>query len=275
MKPTLMWRAATLGMMLASCAGKHDTGEQPMDEGTIRKDLEVIAAHRVFFGHQSVGVDIMEGVRELNAATGSTVRFAGATSDSLPAGPWCADAIVGRNGDPASKCAAFAATVDRLSRDSLELAVLKFCYVDIKPGRDIDSMFREYERTVMGLKQSHPALIIVHATVPLTERAPWWKRAIRKVLGREETTDESNAGRARFNEMLTGRFGGEPLFDIARLESTYPDGTRCGFDAGGRKVYSLIGAYTRDGGHFNDAGRRLAAAAFVRTLAGALGEKAR
>jgi len=264
-----------LGMMLASCAGKHDTGEQPMDEGTIRKDLDVIAAHRVFFGHQSVGADIMAGVRELNAAAGSGVRFAQVSPDPLPAGPWCADAIVGRNGDPASKCAAFAATVDRLSRDSLDLAVLKFCYVDVKPGRDVEAMFGEYERTVTELKRSHPGLIIVHATLPLTERAPWWKRVIRKVLGREETTDESNAGRARFNDMLAARFGGEPLYDIARLESTYSDGTRCGFDAGGREVYSLIGAYTRDGGHFNDAGRRLAAAAFVRTLAGALRGQAR
>jgi len=241
-----------------------------MDEAAVRRDLDVIAAHRVFFGHQSVGADIMEGVRELSAAAGSPVRLEHLSAAPLPAGPWCADAMVGRNGDPASKCAAFAGIVDRLSRDSLDLAVLKFCYVDVRPGRDVDTMFGEYERTVTSLKRSHPGIIIVHATVPLTERSAWWKRAIRKVLGRQDATDEGNAKRSQFNDMLIARFAGEPLFDIARLESTYPDGTRSSFDAGGREAYSLVGAYTRDGGHFNQTGRRLAAAAFVRTLAEAL-----
>lgn len=46
------------------------------------------------------------------------------------------------------------------------------------------------------------------------------------------------------------------IFDLAKIESTYSDGSRETFTAQGQTYYSLIPDYTDDGGHLNEAGRK-------------------
>ncbi len=238
-----------------------------MDENALRKDLECIAGRRIFFGHQSVGADIMQGVRELSdGMPGSHLNLRRIADSAGFRGPYFVDAMIGRNSDPASKCAAFSDDVDRLSKDSLDVAVMKFCYVDMKPETDVGEMFRTYERTIGELKGRHPGVTFVHVTVPLTERSVWWKRLIKKVIGRTDTGEIGNGKRSEFNGMLLERFKGEPVFDLARIESTFPDGTRNSFEYGGRTSYCLVSAYTRDGGHLNDTGRKIVAGEFVQML---------
>jgi lysophospholipase L1-like esterase len=50
--------------------------------------------------------------------------------------------------------------------------------------------------------------------------------------------------------------GKEPVFDLARIESTRPDGTRETFTQDGKTYYALVPAYTKDGGHLNKLGRK-------------------
>jgi hypothetical protein len=52
--------------------------------------------------------------------------------------------------------------------------------------------------------------------------------------------------------------------------STYPDGRRESFTMDGASYYSLVPAYTDDGGHLNGVGRTYAAAALIQSIAGAL-----
>ncbi len=63
---------------------------------------------------------------------------------------------------------------------------------------------------------------------------------------------------------------GQPIFDLARHESTRPDGTRETFAVGGRVAYALAPVYTDDGGHLNGVGRRVMASHMVRFAAAAL-----
>jgi hypothetical protein len=240
-----------------------------MDEERLRKDIQLLAGKRIFFGHQSVGVDIMQGVRDLRAEVAGTALnlVAWADSSPVPTGPFFADALVGRNSDPNSKCDAFGTVVQELAPDSLDVALLKFCYVDIKDRTDVEQMFAYYVGVMDRLKRTYPRVTFIHVTVPLTERGSAWKRWAKKLLGREDVWEIASIKRAAFNTKLVEHYQNEPIFDLAKIESTYPDGSRNSFESGGSTVYMLVGAYTRDGGHLNELGRRVAARALIRTIA--------
>jgi hypothetical protein len=53
------------------------------------------------------------------------------------------------------------------------------------------------------------------------------------------------------------------IIDIAKIESTYPDGSRCSFTMDGKTYYSMVPEYTSDGGHLNETGRKKVAEQFL------------
>jgi hypothetical protein len=117
----------------------------------------------------------------------------------------------------------------------------------------------------------------VHVTVPLTTE-PGLKEAaknfVKRFLGRPRSSRLDNVRRARYNELLREAYAGrEPLFDLARLESTRPDGTRQLFREDGRDYEALVPAYTDDGGHLNASGRQMAARALLEFLASTPGAR--
>ena len=61
--------------------------------------------------------------------------------------------------------------------------------------------------------------------------------------------------------------GKEPLYDLAKIEATYPDGKVLSYSRHGKIQYTLIPTYTNDGGHLNEKGRRIAAAQLLILLA--------
>ena len=48
----------------------------------------------------------------------------------------------------------------------------------------------------------------------------------------------------------------EPILDIAKIESTFPNGTRSLFTKDGKTYYSMAPEYTYDGSHLNETGRK-------------------
>ena len=80
-------------------------------------------------------------------------------------------------------------------------------------------------------------------------------------------TKLANVSRNEFNRRLRERYSGDPIFDLAEVMSTYPDGRRESFRMNGVVYYSLVPAYTDDGGHLNQVGRTYAAAELVRSIA--------
>jgi hypothetical protein len=235
----------------------------------------LIAQNRIFFGHQSVGVDIMHGIKDLASAQGiADLNIVSLDRDSVKGGPFFAEALVGRNAEPDTKCDMFERVVGTLAADSLQIALMKFCYVDIKKQTDIDEMFRYYESTMEELKRTYPSVTFVHVTVPVTERNVWWRRLVKKLLGREEEWDLASIKSTEFNAMLLKRYGNDPMFDLAAVESTYPDGKRSMFESDGKVAYTMVSEYTRDGGHLNERGRELVARAMVKTLADVIRKRA-
>jgi len=231
----------------------------------------LIASKKVFFGHQSVGANILAGLKDLNSQTEEPrLNFVSITDSSFPKGPYFADAPVGKNAEPNTKCDAFVRLVGQMAKDSLDVALLKFCFVDIREGTNVEEVFSYYQQAITGLKSASPGVTIVHVTVPLIQREPAWKLLARKILGRKDVQPLRLAKMNAYNEKLRQTYAGEPIFDLATIESTFPDGRRSAFEYEGRKVYSLIGAYTDDGGHLDATGRRIAAKELVRVLANAL-----
>ena len=53
------------------------------------------------------------------------------------------------------------------------------------------------------------------------------------------------------------------LFNLAKSESTFPDGSRMSFQKDGEIFYSLVPLYTDGHGHLNEIGRKKIAESFL------------
>jgi lysophospholipase L1-like esterase len=88
------------------------------------------------------------------------------------------------------------------------------------------------------------------------------------MLGRAPYGVLENLRREEYNDLLRQTYAGHaPLFDLARLESTDPNGEKTTAAWKGHLVPALAPLYTDDGGHLNALGRQLAAREFVAVLA--------
>lgn len=177
--------------------------------------------------------------------------------------PGFTHAPIGENGDPASKLSAFTAQLQAAGPDGVDIALMKFCYVDVGIETDVDAMFAAYRRAATAWRSAHPPTRFVHCTVPLCARRDTWKERLRELLGRGDVA--ANRRREAFNAQLRAGYGGrEPVFDIAAAEATLPDGAVVAA-AGARCMASC---YTTDGGHLNDVGRLVVARELLRVLVG-------
>lgn len=231
-------------------------------------DLDELIARRVFFGHQSVGANILDGVRDLLREAGRNWPIVELGAEPASGGALL-HANVGTNQQPLAKCDDFRRIIDERLRGQVDLAVLKFCYVDIEPTTDYAVLCDRYRATLKQLGGRHPDTVFVPSTVPLGHAKRGLDVRVREMLGRTNQAKLKNQARHAFNERLRQSWTISPLFDVARAEATAPDGTRNTFTYQGTTAENLVGEYTDDGGHLNAAGRRVVAAAFLQTLAAA------
>ncbi len=244
---------------------------RPMDPA-LQADFERVAVARVFFGHQSVGGNIVAGLEDLQTQLGQP-RIRIGELDALDVADGQGVLLhskVGQNEKPASKCEDFRRILDQELHGRVDVALFKFCYIDFSDTSDVNEIFATYARTMDDLKQRHPGIVFIHVTAPLRSvdgGAGVW---VREMLGRPNRTKLANVKRNEFNRRLRERYAGDPIFDLAAAMSTYPDGRRESFKMNGEVQYSLVPAYTDDGGHLNPVGRTYAAAALVQSIAEAL-----
>ncbi|WP_244237127.1 hypothetical protein [Corallococcus llansteffanensis] len=237
-----------------------------------RASLERLSQRRVFFGHQSVGGNILDGVRGLAPATSVVeVKDPGATL-----GPGTlAHAFVGQNEQPETKLAHFERLLDGGLARQVDVALMKFCYIDFNRGTDAKALFEKYRATLAGLKTRHPGVTFVHVTAPLTTVQRGARAWLNELRGRPVFGVGENVSREAFNALMRQTYDGkEPLFDLAALESSQADGTRETYEVNGRAYPAMVPAYSDDGGHLNAQGQARVAAALVSFL-GALPEPTR
>jgi len=144
---------------------------------------------------------------------------------------------------------------------------MKFCYVDFEPDTDASELFSEYRSTMSRLSKEHPHIRLLHTTVPLMTRILRIKDRVRLLLGTPVWVDDANAKRHEFNQLVRETYESDLIIDIAPEESTRPDGRRQQYTKTGQTYYTLVPAYTTDGGHLNDIGKKRVAEEMVRVIA--------
>jgi len=229
----------------------------------MKEDLDAALATRVFFLHQSVGGNLLDGVGVLARDTGR--EFSLTDLDHPTAGSPGSNWIHAWGGyDPPKRIDKFIS----IMRSGLktDLAFVKFCYLDFGPDADVADLFAQYQRAITMLKQERPDVRFAHVTAPLRARSYGIKSLIKRLIGRDRD-DLANVKRADFNKRLLEAFPSDPIFDLALRESTRPDGTRETFEYKGQVYYSLVPGYTSDGGHLNERAQRALAAELIRFIA--------
>lgn len=264
--------AALLALVLVACGGPSvntDAYARKIIEEIPTAHRESLSRNHIFFGHQSVGVNILSGIQALSRQGEFTLDVVEARSaDACPDHPALVHAAIGKNLDPISKIRDFAAVMRGGLGAQTDIAFLKFCYVDFESGSRLAEVFSEYKSTMATLEAEFPRTTFVHVTSPLTVVQSGAKALLKSVLGKKPSGITANMARHQFNQLLRQEYQGKaPLFDLAALESTYPDGSRAVFEEGGRSYPKLIDAYSSDGGHLNENGARWIAAHLVAFLA--------
>lgn len=231
---------------------------------SLASNLATLSGRAIYFGHQSVGGNLMDGVRALLATNSGSepAVISSSSAADMQAGRW-AESLNGSNQNPEGKISAFQTTlITNGVGAKVDIAFMKFCWVDFDDswywqpspsgaGGTVAGLFAKYQAMIAAVRAAHPGLKLVHFTTPLFA---------------DDVAE--NARRESYNSLVRSTYGGvEPVFDLALLESTDPSGNRV-IGTHGPRLYS---GYTTDGGHLNadlPQGRDRFAAALVALLAG-------
>jgi hypothetical protein len=232
---------------------------QPLD---LKADIDAALATRVFFLHQSVGANLLSGVAALARDAGRDFRPS--NFDHPGNGPGSSWVEAWGGYDPAKRFDLFVSALR--SGLKTDLAFMKLCYRDFQADTDVPALFARYQSVITMLERERPDVRFAHVTVPLRARPAGVKAAIKRLVGRDRE-DIANVKRAEFNKLLLQAFPSDPIFDLARLESTKPDGTRQTFEYGAQVYDSLVPAYTSDGGHLTERAQRALGAELIRFVA--------
>jgi hypothetical protein len=225
-----------------------------------------VARRKVYFGHQSVGADVISGVQTWTDDLGLGLRVVQSRDPAAVAGPALVHFMAGDNRDFASKNSAMLRFLGARAEADGAIALLKYCYVDVAHDTNVDALFEEYWNTAAAVALDHPDVTVVHTTIPLTTVRSGLRSGVKQLFGRD-VSRRAAVSRHRYNTLLRAEFAGsEPIFDIARVEAVRADGTRAGFIDGGVWIETLAHENTYDGGHLNHGGKRAAAAELLDVL---------
>ncbi len=226
-----------------------------------------IARRTVYFGHQSVGSSVCAGVEELTRDYALPLRLVQTREPEIVTGPAFVHFLAGQHRDYASKNAAVLRLLESESRARNPVVLLKYCYGDITYPGEYNLLFDAYRDTVEAIQFEHPDVTLVHATIPLTIVENGFKARTKVYLGRTSRRDAAIA-RHRYNELVRAEFGvAEPLFDVAKIQATQPDGTVAGFTVAGSMIQTLASGNTADGTGLNAQCSRVAAETLLDVVA--------
>ncbi len=226
-----------------------------ISDAKLRADLQRVAAMRIYFGHQSVGGNILDGIRQLAARTGVPLRIAEASSASEVGAATFAHTFVAENRNPFGKLKAFELAIGS-KPSGLDVAMVKFCYLDFTTDTDARTLFSIYRAMMNNLHLRNPNTIWIHITAPLTAIQTGPKAFIKNILGITPYGVLENQRREEYNTLLRHAYAGrEPIFDLARFESTTEQGRNVTVEWHGQSIPALANDYSDDGGHLNSIGR--------------------
>jgi hypothetical protein len=236
-----------------------------------KTELEAVARSRVLFGHQSIGMSLLDAFPSIFQAASVPVPTIANTewpqARDTKTEPVIAQAWIGKNGDPKGKIRDFAAIFDKPIGATLEVALMKLGAVDFDVSTDIQAVFRDYTSTMDRLEAAHPDTVFLHSTATLTTQGDEWSPTSVDALGtiRDAVTD--NAQRERYNALVRTRYGDSGLlFDIADLESQVGDGKVAAAGGDGPLYRVMNPTMSSDGLHLNPEGAQRIANALLHLM---------
>lgn len=230
-----------------------------MTDYSIEKlNIDKLADKYIYFGHQSVGKNILDGIAEsgINIQISEITEIGDKNTGFI-------HSYIGENTNPLSKLEDFSETIKSINGE-IDISIIKFCYIDFNENTDIQSLLSNYMKVFDQLHDDYPGILFVHMTIPLVEQQNGIKAFVKRILKRPIYGSTENLVRQDFNALLRENYAN--IFDLAAIESTRPDGTRLEHMLKGRKYYSLYPGYTDDGGHLNETGRRIVAYELLKYL---------
>jgi hypothetical protein len=235
-------------------------------------DLTAVARTRVFFGHFSVGGNVLDAVPGVYADHGvSAPPIEQRRAEPGPNGGFIAHQLIGEDLKPLLKLEDFDRTMRGGMGRQVDVALMKFCWVDISSSTDVDALFARYRDTMAAMERDFPNVTFIHVTVPLTTEPGLFtelKTRLKTLLGRSDLRGQpANVARERLNALIRGEYAGRHLFDLAAIESTKPDGTRVSGRYDNQGYFALYDGYASDMGHLNAVGSKIAATAFLEAIA--------
>lgn len=256
-----------LYVSLCSCSKNETNHPISMDTFIENKLAELpgdsikkLTRSRIYFGHQSVGFNILHGITLLQQQYDLDTFNIVESKDpaSITDSAFFVHNRIGRNGDPKEKIDAFVAFVDTALHGQVDIAFLKFCYSDIFRDTDTEDVFNYYVSKIAALQEKYPRIRFLHVTVPLRKNKSGFRSIVSGLIGRNH-----NIKREQFNDLIRDYYPDKQVFDLAACEYLYPDG-RVEKNLSG--VKSIISEYTTDGGHLTDLGSKVTAAELLKKL---------
>jgi hypothetical protein len=244
------------------------TSQETLASEITMDELARVSRTRVFFGHQSVGMDVMSGIPAVYAAhQAAPPSIEQGRRQRGADGGFVAHAFIGENEKPLLKIRDFGAQLGSGIAQQVDVAMMKFCYVDITINTDVGALFAAYHESIGALERDFPWVAFVHVTVPLMARQRPLSMMKSRLVNSSRYGPPDNAARERLNALIRREYAHGHLFDLASAESTTPDGSRVVGTYQGQRYYRLYDGYARDPGHLNDEGARVAATAWLKTIA--------
>ncbi|WKK66829.1 hypothetical protein [Lutimonas zeaxanthinifaciens] len=253
-------------LLIMGCSNmKEETTEEKINYRKMYLSKKKLASKRIFFGHQSVGSNIIDGLlTEMKKNPSEKLKLISTEMLSIRENDngVFVHKEIGKNGDPMLKINDFVSVVESGVGDKVEFAGLKFCYADFTSSTDINKIFLYYKEKMSMLEKKYPNLSIIHFTVPLRTVQGGLKGSMKRFLGKD-TGIKNNRVRNDFNHLLREELESSKIFDLARIESTFDDGSRNFILSKGDTIYALVPEFSIDGGHLSEKGKNIVARKFI------------
>ena len=224
-------------------------------------DWRTFEQKKIVFGHQSVGNNILNGIKRLADRDGVKINIQEQRSVLIING--ISHFPIGGNGNFMSKIKDFSSAIDTGAVKGADIAMMKLCYVDFDNTTDAMKVADEYIENLEYLSKKYPNTSFVAITSPLLIAQSGPKAWIKKIIGKQPSGYLDNVRRSEFNMLLRERYSAAGrLFDLARIEAESTD-KDCKVIVDGQEVEALCSELTNDGGHLNERGQELVATAFI------------
>ena len=266
LKKIVLFVLLTIPMFVYAEISNMVSIQQPQSLNLIPKSTwKMLAGKNIYFGHQSVGSDILQGIEDLKKESPWLPITINSLNDvKQNTGIQLIHSSIGKNGDINSKNSSFEEIIVTILSGKVDIAGFKYCFLDFDSTSNIQEIFNNYKATIFSIKKTNPNIRIVHFTVPLTSNQTGIKAFLKNMFGKPVGGAVENVVRNKYNDLLKKEYAKTGfVFDLAGFESTNIDGSVNLFKYNEKYYRHLVSKYIYDGQHLNEMGKRRIAEQFV------------